>query len=416
MRHHRLCVSATLLFLIHQLPVQAQEVPAKPAAQSSAETTKKPPPDTIDKSWPELACATPEARERRRYTMKTWPNRRDTTKQDTAWTNQNGLIEDQQELADILACERGRGFVLRTGVDFSSADGFVGKNADLRASIGYTINFGGRWLRVGNHYRVARFATTVRAERLSALVARSYFGCSGGVEPWSRGGSGEQPLRLPEHCARSVVAADSATQTVYRTSPLPFRPDDHAVQGTWNVSALTLFETALWSSTQVLVGPALSLSFSTDPTSGTDRGLATSVQGGFSVRQIGKSGFERFSVLAMWGRLYQFRQAVVAYDSTFVGLHPEVALMPGSKAVGDGVLVEVGRNPRANVGMSVQMMFQPLPKGLPNLYLRGAGDFPYNGHRSASLAVLLQGDLGSLLKGIGITTTSSTTQSGEEEQ
>jgi len=51
------------------------------------------------------------------------------------------------------------------------------------------------------------------------------------------------------------------------------------------------------------------------------------------------------------------------------------------------------------------MMFQPLPKDIPNLFFRGAADFPHGGHRSASLAVLLQGDLGALLKGLGITTT-----------
>lgn len=379
---------------------------AKPAAQAVADTVKKTAPDTVDNSWPGLVCASPEAMKRRHYDVSvgaTRKNARNPAKVDTAWKNQNGLIEDQQKLADVLACEKESDFVLRTGVDFTSADGFVGKNADLRASIAYNINLGGRWLPFIRLGRVTRLAITIRAERLSALVQRSHFACVGSVEPWSPG-DGAQAPRLPENCALPVLAGDSTTQTVFRPASAPFQPDDNGVRGTWNVSTLARYETPLFASTGVLVGPALSASFNTDPTAGASRGLATSVQGGLSLRQL-ENRLERFSLLVLWGRLYQFRENVYSYDSIFVKAHPEVASIPGAKATADGVDVEFGKEPRTNLGMSLQMIFQPLPKDIPNLFFRGAADFPHGGHRSASLAILLQGDLGALLKGLGITTT-----------
>ncbi len=428
MRTHRLFIPAVLLLAFHQLPLFAQDPGqgSKPATQpvavaaardtngsaSTKKDTAAAKPDTIDNSWPRLECASLEARGRRTYRIDSIrPNHQDTAKRDTAWgKNQNGLIRDQQRLADDLACQGETGFVLRTGVDFTSADGFVGKNADLRASVAYNINFGGRWLPFVSFGRISRLSTTIRAERVSALVARSHFGCVGSVEPWSRSGGSPVP-RLPENCALAVIGGDSATQTVFRPAQTPFRPDDYSVSGTWAVSALTRLETPLFSNTHVIVGPAFSVSFSTDPTGGTSRGLATSMQGGFSLRQLGEDHLERFSMLALWGRLYQFRQNVYTYDSTFVTTHPEVALMPGAEATSDGVTVAFGRNPRTNIGGSVQMMFQPLPTEIPNLYFRGAADFPRKGHRSASLAILLQGDLGALLRGLGITTTPSTPKS-----
>lgn len=418
MRHYALLVSFVGLFLGSHAPLQAQEKSNEPAGQPRVRTG--PAPDTSgaqreasDDRWPELECQPQAVRDQRKY--------RDTilASGDTVSWNENFLIVDQQRLADALACQKESELVLRTGVDFTSADGFVGKNADLRASIAYNINFGGRWLPFLSAGRVARFAVTVRAERLSALVERSHFGCIGSVEPKNSGDVAQTP-RLPERCALSVNGPDSVTQTIFRPSPAPFRPADYAVQGTWNVSALTRYETPLFGATNVVVGPVLSLSFSTDPTGGARRGLVTSSLGGFSIRQFREIRAstdttkrelprftERFSVLALWGQLNQFRENIYTYDSAFVAAHPEVALIPGAKAVDGGVNVEMGRSAQSNLGISLQMMFQPVPEDLPNLFFRGAVELPHNGHRSASLAILLQGNLSNLLKGLGIGTDAS---------
>jgi hypothetical protein len=398
--------------------IQAQDTPSAPAARARADTvsdTTRAKRDTVDNSWPELECTAQAARNRRKYTdtiLVLSNGRRDTV----SW-NANHLIYDQQRLADALACQKESDLVLRTGVDFTSADGFTGKNADLRASIAYNINIGGSWLPLLGVGRVSRLALTVRAERLSALVERSHFACTGSVEP--RSPDAGQTTRLPENCALTVIGADSVTQTVFRPSPASFRPDDEHVRGTWNVSALTRYETPLFVNTNIVVGPALSVSFSTDPTGGASRGLVSSWLGGFSMRQFreidadpkaaqGPPRFtERFSVLALWGQLHRFRENVYTYDSAFATAHPEVALMPGATVTNGAVNVEMGRSSQSSLGLSLQMMFQPVPVDLPNLFFRGAVDFPHDGRRSASLAVLLQGDLSNLLRGLGISSGSS---------
>jgi|GEM_PF-6005902 len=348
-----------------------------------------------DRSYPEYECQTEAVRARRRY---------DRVNKHGQPINANGLIRDQQELADALACAQEPDIVFRSGVDFTNADGFAVKNADLRVGAAYNVNIGARRFPLLPHvFRVSRFATTLRVDRHSALVRRSHFQCTGTGSP-SAPGAAPEPLRLSERCATDTFNADSTVRTRFVPTPTPFREDDHAARGLWSGSALFRWETPYFTNKALLFGPAIEGTASTDPARGTAEGMLVRWMGGLSFRQFSTQDRERLSALVMYGTLYHFTEKVVRYDSAFISAHPEVGRFAGAKAVAGGVENVFGDRARPSTGLSLRLLFQPFPSkdggGYSNLYVRALGEFPDRGHRAVSLAILAQGDLDKILSGI----------------
>lgn len=394
MRLRQLATGASALVLAFAHPAFAQQPEPTPADALKQKAVADSLGRLEDNSWPYLTCQTDPAVIKRRVYYDFVEEQ---------YRNANGLIEEQQRLADALACQREPDLVFRTGVDFTSADAFSTQNADFRASIAYNVNVGGtRFWPVFWAYRVSRLALNVRAERVSTLVQRNFYDCA----PTTVTGPLETRstlVLLPGACALPTSGSDSLSHTVYAPVAVPLRPTEYDVQGAWSASGLLRWETPLFINENIFAGPAVEWGFMTDPTGGSSRGLQTHRLYGLSFRQIsGSTRLERFSLLALWGNIHQFRQHVQTYDDDFVEEHPEVALIPGAAKQGTAFEVPVGLEARRRGGMVIRMMFQPLPDDMPRLFIRGAVELPDGGRSSSSLAFLIQGDIPTILRGLGI--------------
>jgi hypothetical protein len=332
-------------------------------------------------------------------------------------------------------------FILRTGFEYASGSGFRDKDPHLQGSVAYNIglgitSIGGILSPVAEAVRALRglprdtmppgliylwerpfrISATAMAERSSSVKERRIYDCRPTVIR-----RGENfPGGARRVCARpdTMIAEADTSFVLYEPRLSDVQPGVPDTRGVWQVGGLFRFETPLFGNRGVFIGPALAVGFQTNPV-GADsvsESLVRFWRRGLSFRQIDTDGKERFSFSALRGPLYTFRERVTTLDSAFVRTHPEVNQIyrrlrqdetgAFSMVTPDTTLVADG--------WAYRLMFRPIP----NIYLRGMGQFPRQGRGRpfASLAIMADLSLGDALKAVGLyvpsTTSSSNSTSG----
>lgn len=298
-------------------------------------------------------------------------------------------------------------FVLRTGYEFASADGFESRDGHLQGSVTYNINLGRKMLYVPTwngwfprlRTRPFRVSLAANAERTTVLSTRRHYYCRRfdfkNLTDDDRAALG---LSDTPSCANPELSDSGDVR--YLAHPTFLRPREFATRGAWQVSGVARVETPLFTNRGVFFGPIGAIGFTTDPTGGERRGLGSFARGGASLRQIDTEGREKVSFSAMWGGTYDFRERVQRYDSAFVAAHPEVLVdVPGLTADSAGFVTTRPLVTRSPDGWTYRLMLRPVKAPI---YLRGIGQFPRSGRALVSLAVMFEGNLTELIRGIGI--------------
>jgi hypothetical protein len=326
-------------------------------------------------------------------------------------------------------------FILRTGFEYASGSGFRNKDPHLQGSVAYNIGLGttsiggivGPFLRILGApqdttppsmiylwERPFRISATAMAERTTSVKERRIYECRAiPLRPGERA-----PTTARRVCARpdTTVAGNDTSLTLYEPRLSDVQSDVPDTRGVWQVGGLFRFETPLFGNRGVFMGPALAVGFQTNPV-GADsvsESLVRFRRWGLSFRQIDTDGKERFSFSALRGPLYTFRERVTTLDSGFVRTHPEVNQIYRrlrQDATGAFTMVTPDST-QVSDGWAYRLMFRPIP----NIYLRGMGQFPRRGRPFASIAIMADLSLADALKAVGLyvpsTTSSSNSASG----
>lgn len=322
-------------------------------------------------------------------------------------------------------------FILRTGFEYASGSGFRDKDPHLQGSVAYNIGLGTTSIggivspvtgalrsllglprdtmppaMIYLWERPFRISATAMAERTTSVKERRIYDCRPTV--FRRGET--LPGGARRICARpdTMIVEGDTSFVLYAPRLSDVQSGVPDTRGVWQVGGLFRFETPLFGNKGVFIGPALAVGFQTNPV-GSDSASESLVRfrrWGLSFRQLDTDGKERFSFSALRGPLYTFRERVTTFDSAFVRTHPEVNQIyrrlrqdesgAFSMVTPDTTLVAEG--------WAYRLMFRPIP----NIYLRGMGQFPTQGRPFASIAIMADLSLTDALKAVGLYVPSTT--------
>lgn len=348
------------------------------------------------------------------------PATTETVEQRTARLRREARARRLAGLDTTVRAFRDDEFVLRTGAEYASVDGFRTRGTQIQGSVEYNLALGygtlgeftginkpREWLGIGNAFglvglldRPFRLTTTANAERITTFKTQARYRCVGRRERIPIIIPGEPPYPAPRPACANPDTLSAEEQIFYSPSRYESIFDTDDVLGSWQVSDQFRLETPLFDNRGVFVGPMATVGFLTDPTGGF-RGLESFIRYGLSFRQVDANGKERFSVTAMRGPIFGFRERVQVYDTAFVRTHPEINEIYASRGLrtdsAGTVRAVIPENPVEYEGMSYRLMYRPFG----TLHLRGIGHFPNRGRALVSFAVMLAGDLKTILQGFG---------------
>jgi len=290
----------------------------------------------------------------------------------------------QQEPAKQIAIDNE--LSLRTGVEFASSDEFNKKQSIVPVAAAWNVVLGKFpqkfMLGLGKNLQNYTFIASALGERTELPKVESFFSCRPSVV---RVGTKANPPVIPPQ--NPIAPAPCNPPTMTNDTTLVFYGDvrdSTQANGTgvaWRFVGALRLERARSSAPDIMIGPMVYAGFETNPVRRPTRNLLNIYGFGYSIRQVDEKGADRFAVIAMYSRDFNYSQRILVRDSSGTTI---------TKPDADVTTATTGWNTRL------------LMRAAPGFYIRGMTQFNRKGPSLASVAILTDLDFGGFIKSLGL--------------